>query len=115
MNQQTKKKLQHLWRRAVIHGGKEVAVHDPAWAMGVAVLTFVVGAIFTIAGVRLNEFAAGFPPFAKILTAYPWAALALKGVSIFIACYALWLSWRHNCRCLMECYPKFFDIYADEN
>ena len=79
--------------------------------MGVSVLLFLIGTIFFFAGMSLDRLFEGFPLFASIAAHYPGVRLGLRLLSFGIMSLAFWQGWRHNCRCLIDCYPKFFDIY----
>lgn len=81
--------------------------------MGVSVLMVLIGVIFAYAGMSLGQLAAGFPLFARIMTSYPSVALGLQVASFVIMATAFWQGWRHQARCLIDCYPKYFDIYNE--
>lgn len=111
MKVSTKNKIKHWWRRFVIWSGQSCPVHDPSWSMAVAVLLTLIGVIFLFAGMSLGAMAEGFPLFARVLHTYPLIDLGLRIASFAIMLTAFWQGWRHNARCLIDCYPKFFDPY----
>ena len=111
MKDSTKKKLGRGWRKFVLFSGESCPVHDPAWSMGISVLMFLIAFIFFMTGMSLERLVSGFPLFLRILQNTPGVAIGLKVLSFAIVALAAWQCWRHQARCLIDCYPKYFDPY----